>query len=64
MKKQIFILLFINKSNNMPEKECNTCKQKGPGKFQIGTIILGFYILFSAGYGTVQIVKEIINFFK
>ena len=54
----------MNKSNNMPEKECNTCKQKGPGNFQIGTIILGLYILFSAGYGTVQIVKEIINFFK
>ena len=38
--------------------------EKGPGSFQIGTIILGIYILFSAGYGTVQIVKEIINFFK
>lgn len=48
----------------MSEKECKSCKQKGPGKFQIGTIILGVYILFSAGYGTVQIVKEIINLFK
>jgi len=48
----------------MSEKECKSCKQKGPGNFQIGTIILGVYILFSAGYGTVQIVKEIINFFK
>jgi hypothetical protein len=48
----------------MPEKECKTCKQKGPGKFQIGTIILGVYILFSSCYGTIQIVKEIINLFK
>jgi hypothetical protein len=48
----------------MSEKECKSCKEKGPGSFQIGTIILGIYILFSAGYGTVQIVKEIINFFK
>ena len=48
----------------MSEKECKSCKQKGPGKFQIGTIILGVYILFSAGYGTVQIVKNIINFFN
>ena len=48
----------------MSEKECKSCKEKGPGRFQIGTIILGIYILFSAGYGTVQIVKEIINFFK
>ena len=45
----------------MSEKECKSCKEKGPGSFQIGTIILGIYILFSAGYGTVQIVKEIIN---
>jgi len=48
----------------MSEKECKSCKEKGPGSFQIGTIILGFYVLFSACYGTVQIVKEIINLFK
>ena len=48
----------------MLEKECKSCKEKGPGSFQIGTIILGFYVLFSACYGTVQIVKEIINLFK
>jgi len=48
----------------MSEKECKSCKEKGTGSFQIGTIILGFYILFSSCYGTVQIVKEIINFFK
>jgi len=48
----------------MSEKECKSCKQKGISKGQIGSIILGFYVLFSAGYGTVQILKEIINFFK
>jgi hypothetical protein len=48
----------------MSEKECQSCKQKEISKGQIGTIILGFYVLFSASYGTVQIVKEIINFFK
>jgi hypothetical protein len=48
----------------MVEKECKSCKQKGPGNFQIGTIILGLYILLSSGYGTVQIIKEIINFVK
>jgi hypothetical protein len=48
----------------MPEKECKSCKQKGPGKFQIGAIIAGFYILFSASYGTIQIFKEIIKLFK
>jgi hypothetical protein len=48
----------------MSEKECQTCKEKGPGKFQVGTIIFGFYMLFSSFYGTYQIVKEIINYFK
>ena len=48
----------------MSEKECQTCKQKGPGKFQVGTIIFGFYMLFATCYGTIQIVKDIINFFK
>jgi hypothetical protein len=48
----------------MQEKECQTCKQKGPGKFQVGTIIFGFYMLFATCYGTIQIVKDIINYFK
>jgi hypothetical protein len=46
------------------EKECQTCKQRGPGNFQIGTIILGFYMIFATIYGTVQFVKDIINYFK
>jgi hypothetical protein len=39
--------------------ECKTCKQKGPSGFQIGSLILGFYILISSGYGTVQIFKNL-----
>jgi hypothetical protein len=42
---------------------CKTCKQKGPGKFQIGVIILGFYIIASAIYGTYTFVKNIIDIF-
>ena len=45
-------------------ENCKTCKQKGPGAFQIGSIILGFYILISSIYGTVEIVKDIIELFK
>jgi len=45
------------------EQGCKSCKQKGPGGFQIGTIILGFYILISSGYGTVEIFKNIYDFF-
>lgn len=42
---------------------CNECNQKGISKNQIGTIILGFYLLGAAIYGTIQIVKDIINLF-
>jgi hypothetical protein len=45
-------------------KECNTCKQKGPGKAQITTIVLGFYLLGAAIYGTIQIIKDIFNIFR
>jgi len=41
---------------------CKTCKQKGPSPFQIGTIILGFYLLSTSIYGTVVIIRNIIDF--
>ena len=44
--------------------ECKTCKQKGPGTFQIGTIILGFYILLTSIYGTIELFKDIMSWFK
>ena len=43
-------------------EDCKTCKQKGPSKFQIGSIILGFYLLSSSIYGTVVIIRNIIDF--
>jgi hypothetical protein len=46
------------------EKECQSCKQTGPGKVQLGVIIVGFYMIFSSIYGTIQIVKDIISYFK
>ena len=42
---------------------CKTCKEKGPGKFQIGVIVLGLYIVVSAIYGTYTFVKNIIDYF-
>ena len=45
-------------------ENCKTCKQKGPGSFQIGTIILGFYVLASTIYGTYTFINDIIQFFK
>lgn len=44
---------------------CKSCKSDGPIKnVQWGIIIFGFYFLGAAVYGTVQIVKDIIEFFK
>ena len=45
-------------------EDCKTCKQKGPGKFQIGSIIIGFYVLSTSIYGTIVVVRNIINFFN
>jgi hypothetical protein len=49
--------------NTQQEQGCQSCKQKGPGPVQIGSIIIGGYILFSSIYGTVEIVKSIMNYF-
>jgi len=43
---------------------CKTCKQKRPGSFQIGSIILGFYVLGTSIYGTIVLFKDILNLFK
>jgi hypothetical protein len=43
---------------------CKKCKQKGPGVIQIGSIILGLYLLSSSIYGTIELFKHIISWFK
>lgn len=50
--------------NNNQEKSCKKCNQKGPGAIQIGSIILGFYVLFSSIYGTIEIIKSIVSWVK
>lgn len=51
-------------NNEKQKSECKTCKQKGPGTFQIGSIILGFYVLITSIYGTIELFKGIIYLFK
>lgn len=51
-------------NNEKQKSECKTCKQKGPGTFQIGSIILGFYVLITSIYGTIELYKNIVSFFK
>jgi hypothetical protein len=52
------------KTPKQPKKECKTCKQSGLTNFQKGSVILGLYILISAIYGTVELIKDIISYFK
>lgn len=47
-----------------PEEECKTCKQKGLTKGQWIMLSSSFYILFSSIYGTIKIIKELINYFQ
>ena len=48
----------------MQEKECKQCKQRGVSTKQLGIAILGFYVLFSSIYGTVELVKHLIQLVK
>lgn len=44
--------------------ECSQCKKTGVSKGQIGTIVLGLYVLSTSIYGTIQLVKLVIGFFN
>jgi hypothetical protein len=48
----------------MEEKSCKQCQKKGVSKTQIGTIILGFYVLGVSIYGTIVLVHNLIEYFK
>lgn len=43
---------------------CSSCKQKGIKKGQIGSVILGLYIMGSAVYGTIMLIDKFITLFK
>ena len=47
---------------SQPEEECKTCKQKKINSGQLAMLIASFYILFSSIYGTIKIIKDLINF--
>lgn len=46
------------------KKECNECKKTPFDAKQVPVILFGTYLLFSAVYGTIEIVKDIISMFK
>ena len=43
---------------------CSSCKQKGIKKGQIGSIVLGFYIIGAAVYGTIVMIKNLTSLFN
>ncbi len=44
---------------------CSSCKSNRPiNRVKWGVLILGSYIVFSSVYGTIEIFKIIIEFFK
>jgi hypothetical protein len=51
--------IFMTPEGVSPKKNkgCSSCKQKGLNYNQWFMVILGFYILFSAIYGTIELVK-------
>jgi hypothetical protein len=46
-----------------PKKECKTCKSKKLSKTHWLIMIGSFYLLFASVYGTVKLIKELINLF-
>jgi hypothetical protein len=54
---------IINK-NDINSGGCKKCQQKkGTSMKQIGSIVIGTYVLFSSIYGTIVIINKIIDLF-
>ncbi len=47
----------------MSEKNCDTCKKTPLISIEKKALVVGFYLLVSSVYGTIEIVKKIISFF-
>ena len=58
--------LFINHNliNMSDTTGCQKCKQKDRRNYQWLMIILGFYVIFSAVYGSVKIFEKLIEIFR
>jgi hypothetical protein len=48
-------------NNELQKTECKSCKSKNPLTKPNGMMLVGFYILFATCYGTVQIIKDLIE---
>ena len=57
-------IIDVSPEQQHEQEECTTCKQKGLTKGQWIMLSSSFYILFSSIYGTIKIIKELINYFQ
>lgn len=48
----------------MENKECKDCQKTDMSKMRLGIVIFGFYLIFSAGYGTYVLIKNLFELFK
>lgn len=48
----------------METKECQDCKKTNMSEMKVGIIILGFYITASSIYGTIVLIRNLIELFK
>jgi len=54
---------IIYDTPEQPKKECKACKRKSFSKSQWFMVISSSYILFASIYGTIKLIKELINLF-
>jgi hypothetical protein len=54
---------IIYDTPEQPKKECKTCKSKKLSKAHWFMVISSLYLLFASIYGTIKLIKELINLF-
>jgi len=66
LSKLIFITMETVEGQiiqEQPKEGCKTCNQKPTSRSQYVTIAVGFYLLGSAIYGTIVMIKNLISLF-
>jgi hypothetical protein len=48
----------------METKKCTKCNQSSSPIKQISMGLIGFYIIISSVYGSIQLIKEVVSFFQ
>jgi hypothetical protein len=54
---------IIYATSEQPKKECKSCKRKTLSKTHWVMVVTSVYLLFASIYGTIKLVKELINLF-